>query len=156
MRSPAPTLHILLTRACHSLVLGSILLGAAVNQWQALSIIPLRKAAKVPYPNSYAPRAEAEQELAKYRFNCAQRAHANLLENLPNFVIAALIAGLRFPAAAAMLGVAWSAGRVVYARGYASSTIAQKGDGRYRGIWFFGAQLGLFALAGWTVVSLVV
>lgn len=51
--------------------------------------------------------------------HAAQRAHANFTENLTPFVVSLLVAGLRFPVAAAGIGAAWSASRMLYAYGYA-------------------------------------
>lgn len=35
-----------------------------------------RRAAKVPYPQAYAEKAEAEANKEAFKFNCVQRAHA--------------------------------------------------------------------------------
>lgn len=50
----------------------------------------------------------------------AQRAHANFTENHTPLLGALLIAGLRNPFAAAVLGATWSVGRVIYLYGYTS------------------------------------
>jgi glutathione S-transferase len=113
-----------------------------------------RKAANVPYPNTYATHAEAEASPEKYRFNCAQRAHSNLLENIPNFVISAAIAGLKYPKVVGGLGGVWVLGRFLYARGYVYSS-KKEGRGRYNGIFYAIAQLGLMGLAAWTGYSMV-
>ncbi|KAH6603343.1 mapeg family [Trichoderma cornu-damae] len=81
----------------------------------------LRHASKVAYPNAYASHEQAEKDPAAYKFNCAQRAHANFVENQPSAVGALLIAGLNFPLASAILGAAWTFGRVLYLYGYTSS-----------------------------------
>lgn len=48
----------------------------------------------------------------------AQRAHANFTENLPTFLSALFISGLKFPVLSACVGAAWAVSRVLYARGY--------------------------------------
>jgi glutathione S-transferase len=45
----------------------------------------------------------------------------------------------------------WLLGRLVYTQGYIASTQEQKGKGRYRGLWYFVAQVGIVGLAGWSV-----
>ncbi|RQM06098.1 hypothetical protein DH86_00002394, partial [Scytalidium sp. 3C] len=69
-------------------------------------------AAKVPYPHTHADASRTDIEAI--RFNCAQRAHMNFIENQPSFLGALLLAGLKFPVASAALGFLWSAGRYMY------------------------------------------
>ncbi len=42
----------------------------------------------------------------------------NFLEHQPQFLVPLLIAGLRYPVASAVLGLAWCVARVMYAVGY--------------------------------------
>ena len=132
-----------------------LVLTTTVNQFHGVLTGGKRKAAKVPYPTAYASAAEAATDLAKHQFNCAQRAHANFLENMPNFVLASVVAGLRFPVATAVAGLVWNAGRIVFAKGYAGSKIEQKGDGRLKGVWYVIPQLALLGMAATTVYGLV-
>jgi glutathione S-transferase len=119
--------------------------------------VKFRQAAKVPYPNAYASDhsvalAEADDpDRAKHLhlFNCAQRAHANYLEQQPSFLVALLIAGLRFPVVSAVLGAVWCVTRVLYARGYTRAD-KERGKGRLVGIWFWPVQLVLIGMAMWT------
>jgi glutathione S-transferase len=46
--------------------------------------------------------------------NCLQRAHANTLDQGPNFLISLLIAGLEYPYLAAGCGLVGLVGRVAY------------------------------------------
>ncbi|RDL34317.1 uncharacterized protein BP5553_07445 [Venustampulla echinocandica] len=110
-----------------------------------------RKAAKVAYPAGYAPADRTDE--AAQKFNCAQRSHANFIENQPTAVAAMLIGGLRFPLAAASLGATWTVFRYVYMVGYSSG--GGDGKGRLKGMPFWIAQLGLIGLAGYTGLSLV-
>lgn len=71
-----------------------------------------RKAAKVPYPAAYAPDSRTDE--AAIRFNCAQRSHAQFVENQVSTLAALLLAGLRFPLAAAAMGLGWSVFRYLY------------------------------------------
>lgn len=70
-------------------------------------------------------------------------------------LVTSAIAGLKAPVATAALGLVWSIGRIVYAKGYVSSTQEQKGSGRLIGAWYMVAQLGLIGTAAWTVFGLV-
>ena len=111
------------------------------------------------YPKAYADsgdmaNATPEKKHFMYLFNCAQRAHANYLENQPSVAIAALITGVQYPITTTVLGVGWMVNRVIYALGY---TRADKTDGTGRlvggGVWFF--QLGLMGLTAWSGVKMV-
>lgn len=79
-------------------------------------------------------------------FNSAQRAHQNFNENHSTAVAAMLIAGLKYPTAAAVLGATWAANRVVYAIGYTNGS--EGGKGRYYGILWMLAHWGLIGYAG--------
>ncbi len=59
-----------------------------------------RKKYDVKYPNLYAPHGHK----SKLEFDCIQRAHQNLLENLPMMMVACLVNGLMFPRWAAISG----------------------------------------------------
>jgi glutathione S-transferase len=54
----------------------------------------LRKAAKTPYPNHYASAQQAKESRDAYKYNCAQRAHGNLMEHMPQTIAYMLVAGL--------------------------------------------------------------
>lgn len=116
-----------------------------------------RKAAGLGYPTPYADSAHLagaatpEQKHALYLFNCAQRAHGNYLENHGSVLAALLVAGVRYPVTASLLGLGWSVARVAYAVGYTNPGRSD-GKGRLIGtpMWLF--QLGLYALtavSGW-------
>jgi glutathione S-transferase len=79
------------------------------------------------------------------QFNCAQRAHANFIENVPQTMLFILVAGLKYPNAAAILGGAWTLLRVAFLYGYVYSGKPQ-GKGRYAGSVFWLCQGALWAL----------
>jgi len=110
-----------------------------------------RKAAKVQYPAAYAPESRTDE--AAHKFNCAQRAHANFIENQPSMLAALLLAGLQFPVTAAVMGAGWTVSRYVYMDGYCRG--GEGGKGRYRGSSFWLFQLGLVCLTGYTGVAMV-
>ena len=53
-----------------------------------------------------------------FKFNCAQRGHGNFVEHLPVILLLILVGGLSFPRYTALIGLFYSAGRFIYARGY--------------------------------------
>ncbi|EMC98631.1 hypothetical protein BAUCODRAFT_65848 [Baudoinia panamericana UAMH 10762] len=128
--------------------------------WHAGRVANFRRKAKVPYPKAFADSGDlssassGEQKKAMYIFNCAQRAHANYLENHGMTMAAMLIAGVQHPLWATGLGLVWAANRIAYAIGY---TRADKtdGSGRYAGIAFSLPQVGLCGLAAWVGLKMV-
>ncbi|KAM3065324.1 hypothetical protein ACMFMG_004292 [Clarireedia jacksonii] len=98
----------------------------ALSIWLGARISSFRRAAKVPHPIAYASvetianASSAEEKRALYLFNCAQRAHHNILENYPAALTGMLISGLKCPTLAAAAGALWIFGRVIYATGYTS------------------------------------
>jgi glutathione S-transferase len=104
-----------------------------------------RKGAKVPYPNAYATAQQVKESRDAYKFNAAQRAHGNLLENMPQAMMSMLFAGLVYPRATALLGLGWVVSRVLYAWGYVESS-KPNGMGRYYGTTFWLCQAGVWGL----------
>jgi len=123
------------------------------SAWHGMRVGPFRKKAKVPYPNHYASSEAiascADPELKKnmYLFNCAQRAHANFLENYSAFLPAMLIAGIAYPVGAAVTGVIWTISRYLYAVGYTRKD-KNNGSGRLLGSGFWFAQATLYGMVG--------
>lgn len=134
---------------------GYVLLAAStsfiVAQIHGINTGKYRAAAKVGYPAAYAPSSRTDKDA--FLFNCAQRAHANYIENLPSFLGALLLAGIKFPITAAIMGLGWSVSRYMYMVGYCNGT--EGGKGRYNGIAFYLFQAGLFGLTIWNGVTMV-
>lgn len=105
-----------------------------------------RRPAKVLYPYAYATPEQVKSNDAAYTFNCAQRAHVNLLENVSQVIAQILVAGLFYPRVAALLGAAWIVSRVVYAYGYITSPPGSGGKKRLVGSSFWLCQIGLMGL----------
>jgi len=138
-----------------SYVLTTLLLTGVLGQYHGHLVFGARTAAAIPYPNCYATHTEAQESLSAYRFNCAQRAHTNYLENVGQTVVAAAIAGVQYPLTTTGLMGVWLLGRVLYVKGYIASTREEKGKGRYKGIWYILAQFGLVGVAGWSVFQML-
>lgn len=113
---------------------------------QGAVVTTLRPAAKVPYPNAYATHEQAKNSKDAHKFNCAQRAHANLLENMPQTMAGILFSGLFYPRAAPALALVWLLSRILYAYGYITGS-KPNGGGRLIGGGFWFAQLGLTGLS---------
>ncbi|KAL1861067.1 hypothetical protein Plec18167_003649 [Paecilomyces lecythidis] len=105
----------------------------------------LRKAAKVPYPHSYATIEECKANPKAEQFNCAQRAHSNFLENASQTMLFTLVAGLKYPNAAAIAGAAWVFFRSLFLYGYVYSGKPQ-GKGRMMGGFFWLVQGALWGM----------
>jgi len=91
---------------------------------------------------------------AAYKFNCAQRAHAQFNENAPLTVMTMLVAGLVYPTATAATAAAWLVSRVLYLVGYVYSGEVQ-GKGRRLGFTFWLFQGGLWALCAAAAVKMI-
>ncbi|EJD03671.1 MAPEG-domain-containing protein [Fomitiporia mediterranea MF3/22] len=111
-----------------------------LNAYQQANVNIRRAAAKVPYPQAYAEKAEAAASFEHQRFNCAQRAHQNTLEYAPHVLLGMHITGLKYPILAASLGAGWVVGRILYTINY-STGYAEKRQRR-------GAVIGSMCYLG--------
>jgi glutathione S-transferase len=132
-----------------------VLLAAAstflLNSLHSINTGKYRKAAKVNYPGAYAPSSRTDTEA--HQFNCAQRAHANFIENQASMLGALLLAGIKFPITSAAMGGAWTVSRYLYMVGYSKG--GEGGKGRYQGIYFWLFQTGLIGLTIYSGVTMV-
>ncbi|KAJ5155278.1 glutathione S-transferase [Penicillium capsulatum] len=106
----------------------------------------LRKEAKVPYPHSYATIEQCKENAHAEQFNCAQRAHANYVENASQTILFTLVAGLKYPQLAAVISGVWVVSRILFLYGYVYSGKPQ-GKGRMLGSTFWLAQGALWGLS---------
>ncbi|OLL21806.1 Microsomal glutathione S-transferase 3 [Neolecta irregularis DAH-3] len=127
----------------HGYVIMNAALVSIVAMWHSINVGRCRKAAGIHYPETYAPKELAEKNVEAMRFNCAQRAHCNFLEALPCFIIPYFTSSLMFPKSAAVLGVAWNIGRIVYAKGYSTGNPKK----RLRGSFSFLSIVSLMGLS---------
>lgn len=103
-----------------------------------------RKKYNVKYPTMYASKAETKEA---DKFNCAQRAHQNTLENVPMFLVVALLGGLLHPLACAIGAGVYNLGKICYIYGYSRGSP----EGRYIGTFSY---IGYFVLLGTCSLSL--
>ncbi|EAW06336.1 MAPEG family protein [Aspergillus clavatus NRRL 1] len=113
-----------------------------------------RKEANVPYPHSYATIEQCKSNAKAEQFNCAQRAHANFLENAPQTMLFTLFAGLKYPHLATAIGVSWLIFRSLFLYGYVYSGKPQ-GKGRMLGGFFWFSQAALWGLTLFGVKDMI-
>ncbi|EME45539.1 hypothetical protein DOTSEDRAFT_128535 [Dothistroma septosporum NZE10] len=128
--------------------------------WHGARARPYRTRAQLWAPRAFAETtdfnaADDKRKEALHLFNCAQRAHANYVENQPSTAIALLLAGLHYPQLSTMLGVGWMVGRILFAVGYTRPK-KEHGSGRIVGFALqFPMQISLWALAAWSGIKMV-
>ncbi|KIY70690.1 hypothetical protein CYLTODRAFT_451458 [Cylindrobasidium torrendii FP15055 ss-10] len=86
--------------------------------FQEITVGHWRKISKIKYPQLYAEKAEMEANPDAVTFNCAQRAHANTLENVPIILVGTLVTAMKYPIFAAVTCGLWSFSKFRYTRGY--------------------------------------
>ena len=130
-------------------VMMSIAATWIANIYLMKQVMKARERLGVKYPLLY---AEGDSANAR-EFNCVQRGHQNMLETWAPVTTLMLLSGLHFPCSAAVLGVVWTAARIIYANGYATG----KPNGQETGsILAHLAELPLLtmtAIAGWKFVT---
>ncbi|KAI0337938.1 membrane-associated proteins in eicosanoid and glutathione metabolism [Trametopsis cervina] len=110
----------------YSYVVAAVVSTFWVTVYQTYNVEVTRKRAKIPYPQLYAEKAEAALSKEAQIFNCAQRAHQNTLEFLPQIYVSTLVIGLKYPLTAAALCGFWSVGRIFYTLGYTTGDAAKR------------------------------
>ncbi|EEB99882.1 hypothetical protein MPER_00323, partial [Moniliophthora perniciosa FA553] len=82
----------------------------------------------------YAEKAQEEASFEAKKFNCAQRAHQNTLENIPIIWLTTCITAVKYPILAASLSGLWALSRYFYTRGYVTGDPAKRLGGAYPGL----------------------
>ncbi|KAJ7044641.1 hypothetical protein C8F04DRAFT_1069034 [Mycena alexandri] len=145
---------ILIVPAGFSYVVASLFSTVFLLTGQTITVSKNRRLAGIEYPRLYADKAETAASPAAMKFNCAQRAHQNTLENIPTVYLMTTILGLKHPVLAAAALGSWVVSRVAYTVGYASGNPAQRNNlvGR---ITYVPAILTLILGSGYTVFQLL-
>ncbi|KAI9454164.1 hypothetical protein BJY52DRAFT_1285864 [Lactarius psammicola] len=123
-----------------------------VLQYQFAVVANARRKAGVRYPQLYAEKAEQEASKDAMKFNCAQRAHQNTLENLPLIVLSTVLSAIHYPTYAAVGCGIWSFSRVLYTMGYSTGEPRRRAVGSLTSL---GVQTVLGLFAGKVVFDLV-
>ncbi|KAI1822827.1 membrane-associated proteins in eicosanoid and glutathione metabolism [Xylaria intraflava] len=100
-----------------------------VNTYHKIVVSGARKQSGIKYPTPYATQEQADRDPKALKFNLAQRAHGNFVENWTSFLVVLLVAGLHHPGPAYYAGAAWVVSRIAYAYGY----VNYGASGRYVG-----------------------
>ncbi len=124
-----------------------IVLAFLLNFFQMFMIGRRRRIDGVELPLMYSPDHP--------KFNGAQRAHQNTLENQGIFLASLIVSGFRHPKYASVFGGMWILARLVYSFGYYTGNPKMRVPGVF--LTMFCAQLPLLALcivgggegAGW-------
>ncbi|KAF9076057.1 hypothetical protein BDP27DRAFT_1380177 [Rhodocollybia butyracea] len=98
---------------------------------QNITVSKYRKAAGIKYPQAYAELSQVEASVDALKFNCAQRAHQNTLENIPIIVLSTLVSAVKLPHIAAASCGLWVVSRVLYTRGYVTGKPEKRNAGGF-------------------------
>ncbi|KAF0700979.1 Aste57867_8425 [Aphanomyces stellatus] len=110
---------------------------AFVATWAGFKVGAARKKYGIKYPQMYAEKGEK----CFIEFNCVQRAHQNVVENLPVYYTLLLSSSIFRPEIAAIAGLTRSLGFVAYVIGYSSGNPEKR-------MWGGFGYLGLLASLG--------
>ncbi|GAB9472226.1 Microsomal Glutathione S-transferase [Globisporangium polare] len=121
-----------------------------VNFWAAMQVGKARKKYNILYPQMYAEKSDKNAK----DFNCVQRAHQNILEQLPVFFTLLFTSSAFRPGIAAIAGVVRIAGFIVYVRGYASGDPKKRMQGNF-GYLGLLVSLGLSIEAGLRITGAI-
>lgn len=113
-------------------VLASLSLIPFLNAYLDMNVVKFRKLAKVPLPNMFASKEEADKDPLKHQFNCAQKSALNFSEHVGGFIVSALVSGFYLPKFTGVFVTLWVVGRILYHHGYTT------GDPKKRSIGFLG------------------
>uniref|UniRef100_K3WGK6 Glutathione S-transferase 3, mitochondrial n=1 Tax=Globisporangium ultimum (strain ATCC 200006 / CBS 805.95 / DAOM BR144) TaxID=431595 RepID=K3WGK6_GLOUD len=117
-----------------------VVLMGFVNVWAGMKVGKARKKYNIEYPQMYAEQSDKNAKA----FNCVQRAHQNMVENLPIFFALLFVSAVFRPGIAAIAGFVRILGFIAYVRGYST------GDPKSRSQGFFG-YFGMLASLGLAV-----
>ncbi|EGZ15719.1 hypothetical protein PHYSODRAFT_286365 [Phytophthora sojae] len=105
-----------------------VVIGAGlVGTWAGFRVGVARKQFNVPYPQMYAEKSDKNAN----EFNCVQRAHQNVLENLPLFYAMLATSSIYRPKVAAAAGLVRIAGFVMYVKGYSTGDPGKRRKGNF-------------------------
>ncbi|TMW56477.1 hypothetical protein Poli38472_006487 [Pythium oligandrum] len=122
----------------HGYIMLVVVLLFAVSMWAGIKVAKARTLYDVPYPEMYAERSHKNAKA----FNCVQRAHQNMLENVPIFLAFLFTSSIFRPRVAAICGLIRVLGFIVYVISYSSGDPTK----RVRAVFGYIGALGSIGL----------
>lgn len=124
--------------------------GFIVSMYMGGEVMKAREKFNVPYPSLYAVPGFHKDADA---FNRVQRGHQAYFELLPQFLLLALIGGLKYPVACTIHSVFFAIGSICFQIGYADTTLdvktaRYKKGGQIKWIAFLGVMYCAVSLCG--------
>ncbi|KAG5366415.1 hypothetical protein CJU89_0839 [Yarrowia sp. B02] len=131
-------------------VIAATALFPALGFFQTLNTGYWRAQSKTPLPLLFAdttvPSKEPKLDLAKRRFNCAQKAHMQFNENAALTLVAGWVTGLYAPCLAASLLFVWAVSRFFYVIVYSQGNPENR---KIPALFNLGSQAVLIGAALW-------
>ncbi|KAF4318055.1 hypothetical protein BBO99_00007644 [Phytophthora kernoviae] len=120
-----------------------VVLLVFVNFWCGSKVGKARKLYGIDYPQMYAEESDKNAKA----FNCVQRGHQNILENVPPFLALLFTSAVYHPNVAAIASLVRILSFIVYMRGYSSGDPKKRLQGLFG---YFGllVSIGLSVEAG--------
>ncbi|RLN52051.1 hypothetical protein BBJ28_00021775 [Nothophytophthora sp. Chile5] len=120
----------------HGFVPLLVVLLLFVNLWAGHKVGAARKKYGVEYPQvkygcMFVQYGEDQSDKNAKAFNCVQRGHQNILENIPTFLVLFLLSAIYRPQIAAIAGLVRILSFVVYMRGYSSGDPKKRMQGAF-------------------------
>ncbi|KAG7400886.1 Microsomal glutathione S-transferase 3 [Phytophthora boehmeriae] len=98
-----------------------------VNFWCGIKVGKARKLYGIEYPQMYAEKSDKNAKA----FNCVQRGHQNVMENIPLFLALLFTSAVYHPSIAAIAGLVRILGFIAYMRGYSSGDPKKRLQGSF-------------------------
>ncbi|POM80702.1 MAPEG family [Phytophthora palmivora] len=98
-----------------------------VNLWAGIKVGQARKLYGVDYPQMYAEKSDKNAKA----FNCVQRGHQNIMENIPIFLALLFTSAIYRPQIAVIAGFVRILGFILYMRGYSSGDPKKRMQGGF-------------------------
>ncbi|CAM9792751.1 unnamed protein product [Ectocarpus sp. 12 AP-2014] len=128
----------------HGLPMAVAICSVFVTTWAGFGVAKARKKYEIKYPQMYAEQSDANAVV----FNCYQRAHQNVLENYPSFLLLLGLAAINRPIVAGVAGAIRLAGFVAYVIGYRTGNPEKRHKGAF-------GYIGLITMLGCAIESAV-
>ncbi|XP_063900941.1 glutathione S-transferase 3, mitochondrial-like [Zophobas morio] len=127
-------------RPGHGYVIISGIFSALIPLWAGFNVSRARKEYNIDYPQMY---ADSNDENGK-KFNCIQRAHQNVVENISTHYLLLLFSAIFRPEYAAICALIRNLGFITFVCGYSSGDPSKRKQGCF-------GYLGLLGMLGLSI-----